>query len=321
MNRSTEFRKSGNNLLLMLAIGFLGGWIIPVLAQEASHPNLHEKIIHFLDFEQLPSQIQADMISAINDYDNGREIESIETILKILKGSTFYQPGRSLRAWSYQWLAMDYFAKYQQDSLSVTERYVDRSLSEDLEIWREFADVRIEEGLRRIYQEHWDAIFQRHEQKRKSFRFGFGTISRADYSYRYRVIDFVVGIGTPVVFVLQDDFKFEVFNQILLYTRIQRMRKNLERLTAGFYMEFALLERKLQTTDLDVRKLQFDSVISAGPILSYTYKTGWEIGTEFEIIRLNFSKSKGSLGFSQTAFKENFTLSFSNFAFYFRKWF
>jgi hypothetical protein len=301
--------------------GVLSGWITGAQAQEKNRPNLHEKIIRYLAFEQLPSQIQADVISAINDYDNGLEIASIATLKKILTGRPFYRPGRSLRAWSYQWLAMNYFAKYKQDSLSVTEKYVDSSLANDLEIWREFADVRIEEGLRRIYQDHWDGIFQRHEQRRKSLRFGFGTISRADYSYRYGVIDFVVGIGTPVVVVVQDEFKLEFFNQFLFYLRIQRMRKNLERLTPGIFVEFALLEEEFDAVEIPEGKLKFDPVLSAGPILSYTYKSGWEIGAEFEIIRLNLSETKGNLRFSQTAFKENFTLSFSNFALYLRKWF
>jgi hypothetical protein len=282
-------------------------------AQQKSRPNLPEKVLEYIDFESLPEQTGGEVFAVVNNTDNARYERAIEALNGILSEDSLYQPGRSLLAWCYQWLAFNYSAL---DSTALAEKDVALSLEKDLEIWREYADFRLGSYLRRVYQQQWDAIFQRHAQKRKSIRLGLGTISRADFGYNYGVVDVTFGIGTPVAVVLQDEFRIDFFEQVLLYTRIQRMRKDLERLTPGIYVEFALLEENIRNG-----KLNFKPVVSAGPVLGYTYKSGWEIGADFEIIRLLLSETKDEPKFSQTAFEETFSLSFSNFEIYIRKWF
>ena len=159
---------------------------------------------------------------------------------------------------------------------------------------------------------------------RSSLRVALGTILRADFSQRYGSYDFVFGLGSPVFFVRGGDVfnsQFSSFKQILLYTRGQWMRKNLERLTPGFYIEFSLLEEDLRIRDFTEGAMKFRKVLSGGPIFSYAWKSGLEMGGSTEIARLLFGKEKADLAFSQTAFRETFTLTYSNFEVYFRKWF
>ncbi|MGH7452833.1 MAG: hypothetical protein ACRENG_15905, partial [bacterium] len=138
-------------------------------------------------------------------------------------------------------------------------------------------------------------------------------ISRIDYSYRTEILEVLGGIGAPIVADLNNqEIKFK---QLLLYTRLQRVRKSIERIFAGYYFEFSFLEE-----DLNDKKLDFIPAVSAGSVLGYAYKSGLEFGASFEVARLIFKKSD-ELTFSQIKKIGNSTLSYGNFEIYLRKWF
>ncbi len=282
-------------------------------AQSKKKPNLEKKLVQYLAFEKLPAPTQSLIVSAIDSFDNRKNRQSIDTLRALLAGKGIYKPRRSLRAWSHQWLALNYFSIL--DSATRTEEYVKLSIKDDVEIWREYADSRMPQGLREIYQEYWDELQQNFDKKRHSWRFGLGTISRLDYSYRAEILEILGGIGAPIVADLEGGVEFK---QLLVYARIQRMRKSIERLSGGFYFEFSLLDE-----DLGNGEVQFEPGISAGYILGYTYKSGLEIGGSFEFARLLFTDSTSSnLNFSQTVKVGDLSrLSYGNFEFYVRKWF
>jgi hypothetical protein len=127
----------------------------------------------------------------------------------------------------------------------------------------------------------------------------------------------VAGVGTPIVIFVEDALNksgAKFFDQLLLYVRIQRMRKTLERLTAAWYLEFSLVE------NLKEPGVKFAKVFSGGPIMSYTWRSGWELGGSSEVARLIIGQDPKPR-FSQTAFKKDISLSYANFELYLRRWF
>jgi hypothetical protein len=205
---------------------------------------------------------------------------------RLLTGAKVY---KLKKAWLYHWLSLTNFVS---DSLEAAEKYVTLSLEEDLEIWREYADPRLKFELRQLYQEQWEEIQREFNKKRYSWRFGLGTITRADFSRRSGFFDIYAGIQLPTVKVSNDKIEFDVADHPLFIVGLQRLRKSIERLTAGVFLESSLeLKKNLSTSDLD---------LSPGLITSYTYKSGWEFGYSFEI---------------------TITSRRPNFEFYVRKWF
>jgi hypothetical protein len=255
--------------------------------------------------EKASPQIQELIISVIDGFDANEPAKSIIALEKMLVIDRAEKLKGLCRAWVYQWLALCYD---DLDSLEMARKYVILSLEEDPEIWREHADSRLKARLRKTYQDCWEEILERFMKKRKSWRVAVGPIIRADISNRYGM---VTGIATTFVSINLDSL--EVFKDLLLFVRLQRMRKNIERLTSGFYGEFSLSLRKAEKPA---------KVLSFGPILSYAYQSGSEIGCTFEIARLVIGSGKTRI--SQTIFfKENKSLAFSyaNFEIYLRKWF
>jgi len=296
---------------LLVSLILAGG--VPAGAQ--TEQKLDKKVRQYLSFEKLPERPRSLIISAIDYYDNGEHQQSIKALMSLLTDKGMYEPDPSLRAWSNQWLALNYYAV---DSLEYVKTHVKSSLQEDVDLWHEnILDTRLPQDVRRLYEECWSEILNHLINKRESFRVGLGPITRVDFSYRYGLFDFVVGIGTPIILKIKgevDKSSIQSFDQLLLFARAQRMRKNIERLSPGFYGEFSLLE------DLEKRGVKFAGAISGGPILSYTWQSGWEIGGSFEVARLVIGSGiKTKL--SQTAFSKDLNLSYSVFEFYFRKWF
>jgi hypothetical protein len=276
--------------------------------------KLDKNVRQYLSIDKLPERVQPLIISAVDYYDDGEYPQSIAALNSILVGNGKDKPKRSLRAWANQWLALNHSAL--KDSITTVKKYVKLSIDADVEIWREYAEfTRMPQDLREIYQAYWDSLLAGFNRKRHSWRLGLGTISRIDYSYRTEILEILGGLGAPIVADLEGGVEFK---QLLVYVRIQRMRKNIERLSGGFYFEFSVLDE-----DLGNDKVQFEPAISAGYVLGYTYKSGLEIGGSFEFARLLFADSTSSkLNFNQTAQIGNFSrLSYGNFEFYVRKWF
>jgi hypothetical protein len=309
-----------------LLLSLILSTVVPINAQPEN--RLRKNVREYLSFEKLPEHNRSLIRSAITNYYEGEYKKSISALMNLLTNAGLHKPKRSLRAWSNQWLALNYFAL--EDSVMTIRKHVKLSLEEDVEIWREYSDSRMPQDLREIYQEYWDELQQKFNRKRHSWRFGLGTISRIDYSYRSEILEVLGGIGAPIVADLNNQ-KIK-FKQLLLYTRLQRVRKSIERLFAGYYFEFSFLEEDLNDNMLkEPQKLQFIPVVSAGAVLGYTYKSGWELGASFEVARLLFKKSDADKGgensrsdgldFSQTTKIGGWPLSYGNFEFYLRKWF
>jgi len=261
--------------------------------------------------EKAPPQVKALIQSAIETFDANQPARSIQTLRKILETTESETMDGLCQAWVYQWLALSYD---DLDSLETARKYVIRSLEQDPEIWRVYADSRIKPGLRKTYQDCWNEIETQFLKKRKSWRVAVGPIARAEFSNRFGI---ATGIGTSVIRIEElTDAKFfqdlKLFQDLLFYVRAQRMRKNIERLTAGFYGEFSL---SLKESEKPVKILSF------GPILSYAYQSGWELGSTFEIVR--FVIGGGKTRISQTISTEDKKLAYSyaNFELYIRKWF
>ena len=255
--------------------------------------------------EKAPPQVKALIQSAIETFDANQPARSIQTLRKILETTESETMDGLCQAWVYQWLALSYD---DLDSLETARKYVIRSLEQDPEIWRVYADSRIKPGLRKTYQDCWNEIETQFLEKRKNWRVALGPITRAEVSNRFGV---ATGIGTSVVRIEElNDAK--LFEDLLLYARVQRMRKNIERLTAGFYGEFSL---SLKESEKPVKVLSF------GPILSYAYQTGWEIGSTFEIARFVIGGGKARISQTISTEKKNLALSYANFELYIRKWF
>ncbi len=312
-----------NRPFRILLVGLIAASGSPASAQ--IELKLDKNVRRYLSFEKLHEKTQSAILSAINNYDNGDHQQSINALMNLSTDVGSYKPRRSLRAWSNQWLALNAFAL--QDSIETVRKYVKFSLNEDVEIWREYAEVkRMPYDLRDLYQEAWDELQENFNKKRKSWRIGVGTISRMDLSYRYGYYEVLIGVGAPIVVDISGKENVFKFKQLLLYTRIQRVRKSIERLSAGYYFEFSLLEEDLSEDNLS--KLLFRKAISAGPVLCYAHKSGLEIGGSFEVVRLLFKSDNpkepesDDLAFSQTIkIDKKLFLSYANFEVYIRKWF
>ncbi|MDL1877536.1 hypothetical protein FBQ85_20590 [Cytophagia bacterium CHB2] len=276
--------------------------------------KLDKNVRQYLSFDNLSEPVQARIGAAIDHYDNGEYVRAIAVLQTILAGTGKDKPKSALRAWTCQWLALNYFAL--KDSSAAVQKYVERSLDADVEIWREYAEpTRMSRDLHELYRAHWDGLQQAFDKKHKAIRLGLGSISRLDFSYRFRFFEIMAGVGAPIVV----DNENIAFKQLLIYTRFQRLRRAIERLSPGFYFEFALLEEDLSRDN--IKTLHFGEVISAGIVMAYPHKTGMEIGGSFELARL-FFKQDNNLSFNQTKRIGNTAfLSYGNFEIYLRKWF
>ncbi|GEM_PF-3467860 len=255
--------------------------------------------------EKAPPQVKALIQSAIETFDANQPARSIQTLRKILETTAPGTMDGLCKAWVYQWLALSYD---DLDSLETARKYVIRSLEQDPEIWRVHADSRLKPGLRKTFQDCWNEIETQFLEKRKSWRVAIGPITRAEFSNRFGI---AAGIGTSVVRIEElNDAK--LFEDLLLYVRAQRMRKNIERLTAGFYGEFSL---SLKGSEKPVK------ILSSGPILSYAYQSGWELGSTFEIARLVIGGGKTRISQTISTKDKKLAFSYANFELYIRKWF
>jgi hypothetical protein len=240
------------------------------------------------------------------------------------------------RAWIYEFLAANHFQILTPDSLGFTlarrelvKSYVQRSLQEDINIWPEHVDnIRIPNEVRVLYQECWDEIYKNFVNKRKSWRVGVGTIMRADLGYSLGFLDVAGGIGVALVDAFVDPETAELqsptnpqFTDLLLFVRLQKMRKNLKRFTAGGYLEYSLLK------DLTQSDAPFAHALSIGPVVGYAYPSGWEIGGSFEFARLIIGRESQEQ--SQQLTSQLITIdegsgmfvSYGYFEIYIRKWF
>jgi len=264
-----------------------------------------------LAFENLPLPIKALVDSAIKYYNNDPDPrKSIAALQKIRALDGAYEYQRIFRSWIYQWLAFNYDLLKQPDSVKT---YVRLSTKTNMEIWHDYKYFRVPETVQGAFQEYWTALQERFLKKRKSWRVAVGPIARAEFSNRFGI---ATGIGTSVIRIEElTEAKFfqdlKLFQDLLFYVRAQRMRKNIERLTAGFYGEFSL---SLKESEKPVKILSF------GPILSYAYQSGWELGSTFEIFRFVIG---GKTRISQTVSIEDKKLAYTyaNFELYIRKWF
>jgi len=281
-------------------------------AQQRPYQLLSNELIKYGRFQELPAPVLTLVDSAIKHYDNNAHQKSLRDLKKISGMDEARRATSLFRSWVYQWLALNYFAL---DSSESARFYIRRSLDEDIDIWPDYFDAdRFSGQFLGLYHLGYTEIFNRFNKKRQSVRFApLGTIARADYSYRFGLVDLVIGGGATVVLAEKQKLKLKHNDDLLVYWRVQRMRKNYKKLTGGFYGEFSLLLKKSEKPA---------KAISVGPILSYTYRSDWEIGSTFEAVRLIIGGSADT-NLSQTAFNEKGTLalSYGNFEFYFRKWF
>lgn len=274
--------------------------------------------------EKALPQVEALIHSAVESFEANDPAKSINTLKKILEMTEFDGMNGLCKAWVYQWLALSYDDLDTSKAISDSARsYIRLSLEENPEIWREHADSRLTPRLRKTYQDCWNEIETQFLKKRKSWRVAVGPITRAEFSNRFGI---ATGIGTTVI-SLEDtiskensnDFKVNLFRDLLLYVRAQKMRKTLERLMAGLYGEFSLSLSKAEKPA---------KVLSFGPILGYAKQSGLEFGGTFEIARLVIGGGKTRI--SQTISSNNgknsrdktkLAFSYTNFELYLRKWF
>jgi hypothetical protein len=273
------------------------------------------------DIEKLPS-VKALFDSTTFYYNKFNFSKSAEFLHKILaeEKAGMYRLDDLCRAAIYQQLAR---CHDDDATLEIAQNYVMQSLQEDPEIWREYAHPLLSERLQRIYRKCWNQIQIDFMKKRRNWRVALGPITRADFSNRFGI---ATGIGTTVI-SLEDtiskenfnDFKVNLFRDLLLYVRVQKMRKTLERLMAGLYGEFSLSLSKAEKPA---------KVLSFGPILGYAKQSGLEFGGTFEIARLVIGGGKTRI--SQTISSNNgknsrdktkLAFSYTNFELYLRKWF
>jgi hypothetical protein len=80
------------------------------------------------------------------------------------------------------------------------------------------------------------------------------------------------------------------------------------------------VEFALYSEDFFSKNVKPAKALSIGPILSHTYPSRWELGSSFEVARLNFGRSS-STRFSATYKSESVKLTYGNFEIYLRKWF
>lgn len=300
-------------LILLIAVAAAG---VPAPARAQKKPNLDANVIAYLDFEKLLERNQSLIVAAVDDYNNREHRRSISALQALLSGESIYQPKKPLRAWAEQWLAINYAVL--ADSLAKAREHARRSLDEDVEIWREYPYRKMPQDLRDIYQEEWQALQQAFDRKHKGFRLGLGTISRMDFSYRFNLLEIMVGVGAPLA-VDPEEEKIRLRPQLLFYSRLQRLRRSIERLSAGYYVEVSGLEENWRE---DGFKLQ--SVVSVGSVIAYPYNGGVEFGGSFEVARVFlFRDEPGELPFVQRikSTELKFFGTYANFEIYLRKWF
>lgn len=299
------------SLIVLFAV-----WAAGAPGHAQKNPNLDANVIEYLDFEKLLERNQSLIVAAVDDYNNREHRRSIAALKTLLAGENLYKPKKPLRAWAEQWLAINFAVL--PDSLTKAREHARRSLDEDVEIWREHPYRKMPQDLRDIYQEEWQALQQAFDHKHKGFRLGLGTISRMDFSYRFNLLEIMVGVGAPLA-VEPDIEKIRLKPQLLFYSRLQRLRRSIERLSAGYYLEISGLEENWRDGNF---KLQ--SVVSVGSVIAYPYKRGLEFGGSFEVARvLLFRDNPGELPFVQQI-KSNelkFVGTYANFEIYLRKWF
>jgi hypothetical protein len=327
MRVSTLARKSYREVVLFSVFTV----IVAAETVSAQQSELTGDIIEQGWFQRLPPPVRSLADSALEHYKNFAFQKSIPALETLLAMGEVKKSRRLFRAWIHQWLALNYFALHslERDSLerakilALAKNHVQYSLEADTDIWSDYDNIRLPQEVRLIYQNDWAKILDRFFQKRRSLRLGVGTITKVDYGHRYDFFNITLGVGTTVVLfeeirnLLEEnvDYRTKFFNDLLISIRVERMRKYIKRLTAGVYLEFAFLE------DFKEEKIHPAKALSSGPLLSYAYKSGWEIGGSFEVLRLIMGRGKTK--FSQTAFgkDENFSLSYTNFELYIRRWF
>lgn len=268
-------------------------------------------------FQKLPTHMRTLADSAVCLAHDSKYEESIKILQDLLGMRETQKVNRFFRAWLYQWMAYNF---YPTDNLDTTRYFVSRSLREDFDIWPDHADSILPIEVRGLYQDRQKEILDQFIKKRRSFRVAIGTITRAEIGYSYRFINVAFGVGTTFIQeiqnILEDGAKSETefFRDFLLFVRVQGMRKNIKRWTAGSYLEFALLE------DLKEEKFKPSTALSAGPIISYTFQSELEVGVSFEVARLDFGRHQDKK-FSRTSSQGDVDVSYGNFELYFRKWF
>ncbi len=275
-------------------------------------------------FQKLPQQVRTLADSAVWLANDSKYEESIKILQELLDMPETQKANRLFRAWLYQWMAYDFSPSDNADTTGnadTTRFFVRRSIQADFDIWPDNVDGRLPQEVRGMYQEYRDEILDRFIKKRRNYRIAIGPITRAELGYSYGPFNFAFGIGTTVVITkeLGDliaknvDYENKFFNDLLIFLRLQWMRKNLKRVTAGFYVEYG-------TYSEDFFKSRPTRGLSVGPVLAYAYPKGWEIGSSFEVARMNFGS--GSITrFSATYSNEVVNLTYGNFEIYIRKWF
>jgi hypothetical protein len=259
----------------------------------------------------MPVRALADSATGLyNAHQFKESVEALKTLMAKLEG---YEHKRLLRAWSYEWLAFNYKALGNMDTV---ENYVRLSLREHKKIFPEYADSRMPEDVRTTYERILWEIHQALLKRQASWGASVGTLTKLEMGYRYRSNDFFLGIGSPVVQVVQEgENPLASFNSGLLFLRMERVRRKIDKSAAGFFLDFALLARK----DEPLAK-----IIGAGPLLSFFInRSGLEAGGRTEILRIEYSKgikeSKTRLG--QSFSSGNAVITYANIEIYLRKWF
>jgi hypothetical protein len=304
--------RESRDLVSALCLALLLTW--GVAAAQTAYSS--QKITEQDWFKKLPPKIRIPALAAEMLANEGKYEDSIDTLQAVLSAKETRKARGMFRAWLHQWLAYNYAVL---DSLEVARKHVMLSLDSEIDIWPDYLDNSLQSDVRILYQQCYAEILNRFLQKRRSWRIAVGTITRADFSYRYGFFDVALGIGSTVVFFekVSNLFYYNAafFRDLLVYLRLQRMRKTIKRLTAGVYLELALME------DREDEKFDPAPALSGGPILSYAYPSGWEMGSSFEVARFVFKRDAEITPFSQTIDYQNGAFSYGNFEFYLRKWF
>ncbi len=266
-------------------------------------------------FETLPAAIKLSVDAAIEYYNKYEAQNSIRALDAIRRQMTETTPYKSLFcAWLHQWRAFNYDLLKNRDSVKT---YVKHSIRANTEIWRDYEYFRVPQGVREIYQESWNETQEEFAKKRRSWRVALGPVFRVDFSNHYGII---AGLGTAVKTQAIND-NTQLFENLLLYMRRQWMRKNIERLSAGLYGEFSFLIPLEKRNWKTLNKISPIKAISFGPVLGYTYQSGWELGGTVEAVRLDIGRDKTRISQTATLKDKLAFLSYANFELYIRKWF
>lgn len=330
--------KSKATIARMAALSVIT-WAAAALPQAPVLEPFKEDLARQKWFQNLPvpAQILADSaLRYYDDFENQKSIQVLQSLQTMINTGELKKTSGRFRAWIYELLAANYYHLARLDSLGFTlaqrelvKSYVHGSLEENIGIWPEHVDeVRvIPDEIRILYQESWDEIYENFAQKRKSWRVGVGTIMRADFGYSLGFLDVAAGIGTTLdAFVDPETSEPRVptelrFRNLLLFVRLQKMRKNLKQLTPGGYLEYSFSE------DLTQSGHQTAHALSIGPVVGYAHPSGWEIGGSFEFARLIIGRESQEQSQQLTSQQikldesNDLIISYGYFEFYLRKWF